>query len=883
MKQNNNPVEMIRESNSLEEVMKSMVDDFKGFTQDGSNRLRCLCPFHEESDPSFKVYLETDTWYCFGCGKGGDLFNLVQELKQVDFKEACNILAERAGLPVPAWNSQDKLIESKREVEDLLGIIAEYYHNALLASSSFYDQLKKDRCFSDDTIKDAKLGLANNNGLLDYLTSQNTDIELARRIGILADDGREYFSDRIVIPYLHRGRVVYMSGRSINNQNPKYLNLPVNDLVKRIPYNADSIFRLDDLFIVEGFSDALTLKEWGFNVISLTGTGITNDECQLINNHNKVYIALDGDARIQAINLAKTVIRATGIICQIVELPINLDPNEFKNQGHSSFEFEQLISHSESLTDILVKDLIANGSGQDQRLKEFVGLLPMVSDIDLLGIQEKVCKKLGIKHNHFESLIKIAREENKVSHEEVIDDSTLALHPALDFKNDMGIVCVTLQVKKDDFTFKRPYLITSDRQMISYQAGIELKINDHSISLCSKPSTLEGDIRWEKKDIDFFIAGESSDPQSVYIDTLSVLNKYVDFSNNDTSKIVALWIIGTYIFPIFEAYPYIHYFGMKGSGKTKMLNLLEKLAFNTISMSSITSSTLFRIIQDTRATLGIDEAENLINIRDANAADISKILNSGYKKGGLVYRSVKEDDIFKAKGYEVYSPKAIASIRDIGDVLASRCIPVNMLRTYNPDKGNLIISDTGENWSRMRGNFYNLALTCFKEIREIYHNDESIRILTNRENELWLPLFSIAKFLERHGISNLLAEVSGYAQQNTKDTSTSSLTDVEEIFLKSLVKLTLYKSGTVSVTTKQIKAEMLNRLDEETLNKIPSQRIGYWFRNFNLSSGSNQKARNKEGMIYILDINKILDVMKRYGVESDPVQGNMFAEKAANG
>lgn len=142
----NSEIETIKIANSLKDVIETMVKDFQGFTPDGSKRLKCLCPLHQETVPSFKVYLDTDSWYCFGCKKGGDVFIFVQEINQVDYITACNILAERAGIPIPSWQGQaEQLAKGHREAQDLLGVITEYYHQALLTDNTIYNNLKTTR------------------------------------------------------------------------------------------------------------------------------------------------------------------------------------------------------------------------------------------------------------------------------------------------------------------------------------------------------------------------------------------------------------------------------------------------------------------------------------------------------------------------------------------------------------------------------------------------------------------------------------------------------------------------------------------------------------------------------------------------------------------
>ena len=167
------------------------------------------------------------------------------------------------------------------------------------------------------------------------------------------------------------------------------------------------------------------------------------------------------------------------------------------------------------------------------------------------------------------------------------------------------------------------------------------------------------------------------------------------------AEILAIWCMASYLFPLFTSYPYLHLYGFKGTGKTQTMTLASKLAFNMVLASGITPSATFRLVQSSRCCVGLDEAENLRGARDQHSRELLGLLRAGCKKGAAAIRAeAVPDKGLMAIQYDVYSPKMIASIDPIEDILGSRCISINMLRTKNAEIGRVELSDNGEDWAR---------------------------------------------------------------------------------------------------------------------------------------------------------------------------------------
>jgi len=257
--------------------------------------------------------------------------------------------------------------------------------------------------------------------------------------------------------------------------------------------------------------------------------------------------------------------------------------------------------------------------------------------------------------------------------------------------------------------------------------------------------------------------------------------------------------------------------------------------------------------------LGIDEGERLSGGRDTLVINLRLLLNAGYKRGSPAIRIEGED--FRVREFEVYAPKILASIRGLEDVLESRCILITMLRTTT-SKGNLTISEQGEDWAGVRHELYSFALTHHRPLQALYEKDVSLRFLTNRDNELWLPLLSLAKLLEDRGVAGLLERVKAYALASTRQAESSTLSDWEQALLLALHELT--ESGErCDLTTRAIREGMGQFIDEAEWDELRAQWIGYALKRL----GFADKTRRWKGTVYHIAARDVWEMMDRYGVE----------------
>jgi DNA primase len=289
---------------------------------------KALCPFHQEKTPSFVVYPDTGTWRCFGaCGTGGDIFAFVMKRENVDFREALEIMARKAGVSLVAAGStpspHDQHIDRLREISYSAAI---YFHNQLRQSAQGQDArdyLDK-RGFDNPTIDSFLLGYAPDSwdGLLRTLHEKNYQTDDILAAGLIIERQHEQtgrvstydrFRHRVMIPIRDvQGHVIGFGARALrSDQQPKYLNSPQSPLFDKssVLFGLDAAHKAirarDQAIIVEGYMDVLACHQFGeTNVVASMGTALTEPQLKSLKRYTNTFIlALDADTAGQAATL----------------------------------------------------------------------------------------------------------------------------------------------------------------------------------------------------------------------------------------------------------------------------------------------------------------------------------------------------------------------------------------------------------------------------------------------------------------------------------------------------------------------------------------------------------------------------------------------------
>ena len=334
---------------SIEDVVSSYVQLKKA-----GRSYKGLCPFHNEKTPSFVVSPEKQIAYCFGCHKGGDIFQFIQEVEGVEFPEAIRILADRAGLKVEVEKINKKYKAGEKGLKDFLYEAHEeaamHFQKKLFDKSAesekVLEYLRK-RGVTDETIQTFQIGFAKDSydDLYGHLTKKGFKKDVLIKSGLFGykeiDNAKLYdkFKGRLIFPIFDQmKRVIGFGGRALQaEQVPKYLNSPETPIYSKgkvlygLSHAKKAMKESDKVIIVEGYFDLIALYQAGIeNVVASSGTALTSDQVGLIKRFTKnIFSCFDTDsAGIEATRRAYEV--ALGAEIEMKTLTM---PDEFKDSA----------------------------------------------------------------------------------------------------------------------------------------------------------------------------------------------------------------------------------------------------------------------------------------------------------------------------------------------------------------------------------------------------------------------------------------------------------------------------------------------------------------------------------------------------------------------
>ena len=377
-----------------------------------------LCPFHGEKTPSFTVYPDTQSYYCFGCGNGGDVVTFIKNIENLDYLDAVKFLADRVGMDVPEENSYDSTINKRRlRMLEANREAARFFHSCLGTKEGAVGyQYFKNRGLSDETIKRFGLGFAPDsfNALTNYLMSKGYTKDelvfanLARRSQKNENNIYDNFRNRIMFPIIDvKGNVIAFGGRVMDESKPKYLNTSDTMVYKK----SQGVFALnlakksgkDSLILCEGYMDVIALHQAGFtNAVAGLGTALTSEQASLLSRYaSEIMIAYDADeAGQKAATRALQIFKNTPAKIKVLRLSGGKDPDEIiKNYGvekmkaiingaANEIEFALLREHS--------KYDVASDDGKRQYLRSAIEILSNVGAVELDIYASRIADELSV-------------------------------------------------------------------------------------------------------------------------------------------------------------------------------------------------------------------------------------------------------------------------------------------------------------------------------------------------------------------------------------------------------------------------------------------------------------------------------------------------------
>lgn len=312
-----------------------------------------LCPFHNEKTPSFTVYPATQSFYCFGCGAGGDAITFVKKIENLDYLDAVKILAQRAGLQMPQEGFDDSLSKRRRRILEMNREAARFYHSVLLSPEGKvgYDYYIG-RALSAATINHFGLGFAPNqwDALLKHMRAKGYQPAELVDAGLARKGQKGYydnFRNRVMTPIIDvRGNVIAFGGRVLDDSKPKYINTGDTLVYKKtnelfaLNFAKDS--KEDALILCEGYMDVIAMHQAGFtNAVAGCGTALTTEQVRLISRYAKeVILTYDADeAGQKALQKAMTLFDQTDVKVRIPALVGGKDPDEIiRTYGRDKFK-----------------------------------------------------------------------------------------------------------------------------------------------------------------------------------------------------------------------------------------------------------------------------------------------------------------------------------------------------------------------------------------------------------------------------------------------------------------------------------------------------------------------------------------------------------------
>ena len=311
-----------------------------------------LCPFHNEKTPSFTVYPESQSYYCFGCGAGGEVISFIRRAENLDFTEAVRYLCEKASMTMPADGYDDSIAQKRKRTYEINKEAARFFNQCLYTDEGKEGlEYYKMRGYKKSTITKFGLGYAPNkwDGLLRYMRQKGYSYEELYEANLANRSEKEgkvrfydSFRNRVMVPIIDaRGNVVAFGGRVLDDSKPKYINSSDTLVYKKslgvFGLNFAKNSKERSLILVEGYMDAISLHQAGFdNVIACLGTALTSEMAHLLSRYcEEVILSYDADeAGQKATARAIGIFNSIGMKLRVVHLSGGKDPDEIlRNYG----------------------------------------------------------------------------------------------------------------------------------------------------------------------------------------------------------------------------------------------------------------------------------------------------------------------------------------------------------------------------------------------------------------------------------------------------------------------------------------------------------------------------------------------------------------------
>lgn len=421
-------LEQLRANTDIESVISPYVN----LRRRGKN-LVGLCPFHNEKTPSFTVYPENGSFYCFGCGVGGDVITFVRRMENLDYMEAVKQLADRAGMALPEDGYDDTIAKKRTAVLAANRAAAKFFHSQLFTDRGRHAlNYFLDRGLTMETIRHFGLGFAPDDwrALKNHLNEQGFDDILLESANLLRRSDKngkvsyyDNFRNRVMFPIIDpRGNVIAFGGRVLDDSKPKYINTSDTLVYKK----SNGVFALNfakngndgKLIIAEGYMDVIALHQAGFtNAVACLGTALTKEQANLLSRYaDEIILSYDADeAGQKATARALGIFGTTGMEIKVLRLTGGKDPDEIIKK-YGAQRFRDIINGAANDTEyrLLRARQGIDLSTDDGKVKylsaatEVLAGIPSPVEVDVYA--SRLANELGVDKLAIESQVKYKRE-----------------------------------------------------------------------------------------------------------------------------------------------------------------------------------------------------------------------------------------------------------------------------------------------------------------------------------------------------------------------------------------------------------------------------------------------------------------------------------------
>lgn len=414
-----------------------------------------LCPFHNEKTPSFTVNADKGIFKCFGCNEGGDVFAFVQKTKKIEFLDSVRELAQKYGIKLV--ESQEERVEyDKRSGMKMLYEQASHYYQRLLQDPKEGMEAReylKARGITEETQSKFRLGYAPHywDGLLNYMTGAcQVSTQQLLEAGLIRQrqggSGHfDLFRNRLMVPICDSdGQVIAFGGRTLGDDQVKYLNSPESIIYKKgenlfaFHLAKDSIRKNDSVIVVEGYFDAITPHQYGFeNTVATLGTALTEAQARLMVRYTeskRVYLAFDTDqaglkAMERGVETLAQVASGVGIDLRVLRVPGGKDPDECLRTKDESGNatgpeiFKQALASAPELIDYQIEDAlqgtdITTHTGRIEAARKVIPVIAaMKNTVARMEYIRQVASRLNIREDAMITDVRQERDSKRTHNE----------------------------------------------------------------------------------------------------------------------------------------------------------------------------------------------------------------------------------------------------------------------------------------------------------------------------------------------------------------------------------------------------------------------------------------------------------------------------------